>query len=402
MSDKSSVDILFKEHSFEEIETVRDNLASEIDKRTELLKSIVKEKYKDVVDTSDGIQSLKSNLSQIEKSITRLNKSISGFHKRIKEPNSTYGFESASNKLSSTDENQDDNDLKRLLQITTEIWDHFDTGNLKMSVKLYNEGMDLTNKCQDKYQSTPLYNDIKSNLVRSFVIIKNNLWYRIHSVESNQIGVIATCDDEELYDLSLLSSVEFLVETFRKDISDNSYQAQIRRYQQYSYFNTDTNAIDPEVSDLKPPSSGYLQIPKDISLELSAFLYNVCRAINTIAGFSLTRSSILSSLRMTMLKILDVYTSLLSSVKELNGGSKTRRSLQLYFDLKYVRLILNSSRNLNLINELDHQISSLMAKFEEMLDRVELYVISDAMHTNALNLSRSTIRLYGLLIPHLQ
>uniref|UniRef100_A0A6G1SGV7 Conserved oligomeric Golgi complex subunit 1 n=1 Tax=Aceria tosichella TaxID=561515 RepID=A0A6G1SGV7_9ACAR len=417
--DKSSVDILFREHSFEEIESVRDNLASEIDKRTELLKSIVKEKYKDVVDTSDGIQSLKSNLAQVEQSIARLDKSITNFHQRIKEPKFMHGagggggtnllelsagnYSHSSNKATTIDENQDDDtDLRQLLQMSAEIWDHFDSGNLKECVKLYNDAVNLMNKCQTRHASNPLFEDIKLNLNRSIVVIKNNLWYRVQSVEPNQIGVIASCDEEDLYKLSLQSSIEFLVEKLRKDISDNSYQAQIRRYQQYSYFNTDTNTIDLEVNDMKPPKSGYLQIPKDISLELSAFLFNVCRAINTIAGFSLTRSSILESLKMTMLKIIDVYTGLLALVNGLGGGSRTRRALQLYFDLKYVRVILNTSRDLSLIDELDSQISKLMASFEDMLDRVELYVMSDAMHTNALNLTHSTIRLYGLLIPYLQ
>jgi exonuclease VII small subunit len=408
---KSSVDILFKEHSFEEIESVRDNLASEIDKRTESLKSIVKENYKNVVGTSDGIQSLRSNITQVERSIARLDKSISSFHKRIKDSvkcgggiqlESTNQSHSDRKNSSLPDDKQDDNDLEQLLHMTAEIWDHFDLGNLKGSVKLYNDATNLLKQCQAKHDSNPLYKDIELNLTRSHEVIKNNLWYRIQSVESNQIGVIASCDDEDLYKLALQSSIEFLVKDLRESIADNSYQAQIRRYQEYSYFNTESNTIDKDVNDMKPPTSGYLQIPKDISLELSAFLFNICRAINTIAGFTLTRSSILESLKMTMLQIVDVYTGLLTLVDGIGGGSRTRRALQLYFDLKYVRVILNSSKNLKLIDELDSQISNLMASYENMLDRVELYVISDAMHTNALNLSRSTIRLYGLLIPYLQ
>lgn len=435
MAIKSSVDILFKEHSFEEIESVRDNLASEIEKRTELLKSIVKEKYRDVVETSDAIQSMKLNLNKLEQSIQHLDKSISNFYTNIEETKydkrTIVKIQSSRNTLGTDCTNQSafnvgaqnidsreaprktnednkatgDTTIKQLLVMLTEIWDHFETGNLKMSVKLYNDSMNLLEKCrpsQRDEKETVLFQDIESDLRGTRQMIKNFLWYKIQSAEKNTIGIIASSDEKDLYTLSLETSIEFLVDKLRRDISDISYQAQIRRYQEYSYFNTTTNMIDTEMDDMKPPSTDHVQIPRTISIELSAFLFDTCRAINTIAGFSLNRRSILDSLRMSLNQILNVYTELVEIMDKLSGGSKRRRALQLYFDLMYIRVILNSSKDFELIEELDTKISELMSKFEVMLDTIELYMVSEALHSNVLQLSTSTIRLYGLLVPDIQ
>lgn len=420
MSAKSTVDILFKEHSYEEIESVRDNLANEIEKRNELLKSIVKEKYRDVVETSDAIQSMKVNLTKLEQSMRHLDSSVANFYKRIEETNK-YSQQSArkvesgrgghdASVLTSflqddTIDSCDNQDIQQVLSKLTELWDHLDSGNLKLSVKLYHDCVVILGKCRNSeraQQESIVLENLDTKLRRAEEMIKNFLWHKIQSVETNQICIIADNNEKELYSWSLRSSIEFLVKKLREDISDVTYPAQIRRYQQYSHFNTSTNTVDNEVNDIKPPSSDYVQIPKEISLELSAFLFATCRVLNTIAGFSLTRSSIIDSLKVTVLQILNVYTDLVAIIDTLSSGSKRRRAMQLYFDLMYVRVLLNTSKDLELIEDLDPKISELMSKFEQMLDTIELYVVSDALHTNVLHLSKSTIRLYGLLVPHLQ
>lgn len=398
----TSVESLFKEHSFEEIESIRDHLASEIEKRTELLKSIVKEKYHDVVETSGAIQSMKLNLKKVDQSIHRLDKSIADFYERIREPKiiqkNVPSVNDKEDELSSV--------ISKLLQSSSDIWEHFDAGNLKMSVRLYNDSVSLLETSRNNSnlpsQHKMVLDNLGTSLERARQIIKNYLWHRIQSAEPNQVGVIAGSEESDLYQLSLHSSIEFLVERFRKDISDTSYQAQIRRYQPYSYFNTQTNQIDLEVNDLKPPSTSYVQIPKSISIELSMFLYEVCQVINTIAGFSLTRTSILDSLKTTIGHTLEVYRSLVLLVSELKGETRRKRALQLYFDLTYVRLLLNTSKHIELVEELDPRVSELADEFEKMLDSIELYMVSEALHNNALSLGRSRMRLYGLLTPYLQ
>lgn len=408
---------LFKEHSFEEIESVRDNLATEIDKRTELLKSIVKEKYHDVVETSDAIHSMKLNLNKVEQSIHALDKNISSFYARIREPTVQKNQFQHVQSGTSTDPNINRNIktsqepecpsdiIDKLVQSNSDMWDHFDAGNLKMSVKAHKRSLKFLEDARNDTSLTDkasVLDSIETNLNRAREMMKNYLWYRIKSAEPNQIGVIAGGDESDLFRLGLCSSVDFLVEKFLKDITDMSYQAQIRRYQPSSYFNTQTSQIDPEVNDLKPPSTGYVQIPKSVSTELSTFLYEVCRVINTIAGFSLNRYSITESLRITIEQIMKVYSDLAGLVDELKSETKRRRALQLYFDMTYIRVLLNTSKHMQLVEDLDPKISTLTNKFEFMLDPIELYMISEALHNNVLNLSQSTMRLYGLLIPYLQ
>ena len=406
MSNGGSVEALFKEHSFEEIESVRDNLAGEIEKRTELLKSIVKEKYHDVVETSDAIQSMKINLTKVEQSIHNLDRSILEFYTSVNKPKPARPVRNSSNDDIS-DQKSQSNFIKNILQMSAQVWEYFDNDNIRMSVKQYNDLMEVL-KTQRPTNLTPeqeiVLKNIETDVKRSKGMIKNQLLHKIESAEVNQIGVIMDDSDEdgELYELGLNSSMEILVDKFKKSISDTSYQAQIRRYQPCSYFNSQTNRIDPEINDLCPPATGYVQIPRHISVELSTFLYEVCRVINTIAGFSLIRVCILKSLRIVIEQIVAVFIDLLPILQDYRSDSRRKRALQLYFDLTYIRVLLNSSRDVGLIEELDPGLSKLAGEFEAMLDPIELYMVSEALHESALKLSLSTVRLYGLLVPHLQ
>lgn len=413
-----SIETLFKEHSLEEIESVKENLAVEIGKRTDQLKSIVKEKYRDIVETSDAIQSMKVSLKDIEQSLWSLDKSITEFYTRIKEPEIELStqpklFQEANITkpsdpiLESKDKNQDANEstiLGKLVDNLSEIWNYFDSGNLKHSVRLLNESLRIVDNKKDRFSDKDRkeLNSIKESLTRFEDMIKNNILHKIQIAAPDQIGIIAESDDEDLYELSLKCSIEFLVNNFRRDITDISYYAQIRRYQQCSYFDSQTNEIISKSSAEIKSNSSYVQIPKYTSPELNTFLYKVCRVINTIAGFNLNRSSIVDSLNKTIECALKVYEDLIPMVSDLKSESKRKRALQLYFDLLYLRILLNQSKNTDLIESLDPKITELALQYELMLDSIELYMISSALHTNVMNLSQSTIRLHGLLIPHLQ
>jgi len=428
-SEPSGVDILFKEHSFEEIESVRDNLAHEIDKRTELLKSIVKEKYKDVVETSDAVQSMKQSLNQVESSIKNLDKTISEFYER----SLLTSREQITNRSLSIDNSTDSNNAKRpsedriptlianLSRMNADLWEQFDSGSLKDSVKIYREAVKMLQNHHELCQSLNsddlvdvkrqmLISKLGKILARTEKIIKNRLWSKIQSAEPTQIGIIDSgveeeSDDDELFKLSLESSIEFLVEKFERDSLDTSYQAQIRRHQPSAFFNSKTNEIEAQLDEFSSPSATgcYIRIPKYTSIELSCFLHEMSRVINTISGFYLSKLCIREGLRITIQQIVRIYSILLTKIEtDLKAESRRRRAMQIYFDLMYVRVLLNSSKDIELIEELDPQVSELAGKYELLLDSIELYMVSDAMHANVLQLSHSTIRLYGLLIPNLQ
>lgn len=412
MTKDDSYESLFKEHSFEEIESVKDNLASEIDKRTELLKSIVKEKYRDIVETSDAIKSMKLNLTEIEQSFLSLDKCISEFYVKLKEPNVVESkrdnlLQSSSSVSSKPPQESDRNHtssnlVKRLISLSDGIWESYDSGNLKLSVKLLNESIRLFDEAQEEkfnHNDQVIMDNLRLTCDRTREMIRKSLWHKIQTAAPDQVGIIAGSDQEDLYKLSLNSSIHFLVDKLRRGLSDTGFHASIKGYLPPSYFNSQTNEIEQE-SNLNPQVS-YVQIPKMISSDLSEFLYGVCSVINTIAGFNLSRSSIVDSLRITIEHSLDVYTQIVPSVELLKAETKRRRAVQMYYDLLYLRILLNTSKNVNLIEKFDPKVTEVINRYEKMLDSIELYTISAALHSNVVSLSKSTIRLYGLLIPHL-
>lgn len=395
----------------DELETLRDNLAKDIEERTELLKSIVKDKYRDISEASEAIQSMKLNLKDVEKSLWSLDRGISEFYTKIKRPNEVSVQLKNEKPLCQSKreepEVKEGETIMKLTHLYSEIWQNFDSGNLERAVQTLNEAKDMLESNKDRLvnEEKKVARDMAVTLTRAEEMIKNSLWHRVQFAEADQIGIIAGSDQEELYQLSLKSSLEYLVEKLQKDLLDTSSDAQLRRRQTQSYFNTETNEIDDNFTDSNRPNStavGYVQIPKLISPELGAFLYGVCKVINTIAGFNLDRSSIVGNLRMTIEHILQVYESALARVDLLKAGTKRKRALQLYYDLLYVRILLNTSKNIDLLEKLDPKLNELASKYELMLDSIELYMISSALHTNVVKLSQRTIRLYGLLIPHLE
>lgn len=415
MTRDTSIESLLKEHSFEEVESVRDNLASEIGKKTEQLKSIVKEKYRDIVEASDAIHSMKLNLKQVEKSLWSLDKNITEFYSRVKEP-STVSVEVISVQSEHTLSEKsgrnpakaysqvDDVDIKSLFRHITSMWEKFDSGDLKEGVSHLNESQYILDQMKSE-KSTDDSVDLRNlemTVNRAAEMIKNSLWLRIQSAAPDQIGIICGSDQRDLYQLSLRSSIGFLVNNLIKDVSDMSYHAQIRRYQPCAYFNSETSQVEPDNQSAEASATSLIQLPKSVSPELDAYLYGVCKVVNTIAGFDLNRSSIVDSLKITITHILTAYSQAAPLVSNLRGETKRKRALQLYFDLLYVRILLNTSKCIDLIEEIDPKLIIISNQFELMLDSIELYMISAALHSNVMNASNSTIRLYGLLIPHLQ
>lgn len=411
-SENSSLESLFKEHSFEEIEALRDNLAEEIAKRTELLKSIVKEKYVDIIETSDAIKSMKLNLETIEKSFWNLNENITSFGKRIMENPMHINSETKPQYSSEYDAGHEKNVpqnssyvVKRLLDSVDSVWDNFDSNNLAMSLKLLNESeafFEENRNLLERDHQTHVMGNLKVLLSRTREMISNQLWHKIQTASSDQIGAIADGDQEDMFKLSLNTSMKFLTNCLRKGLLDMSLQSQIRRYQRHSYYDKQSNKIDDSIDDLKASSGSFIQIPRQISPELNQFLYDICKVINTIAGFNLNRSSILYSLQSTIEQVIDIYTSLVPILNDSKIEIRRKRALQLYFDLLFLKLLLNNSKNVPLIETQDPKLDSLVTEFEKMLDPIEFFSIYEALHSNVIELNQSNIRLYGLLIPYLQ
>lgn len=412
MAKAIDLETLFKKHSLDEIESLRDNLAQDIEKKTELLKSAVKEKYRDIVETSDAIHSMKDNIEHVSLSLRSLDENITSFYTKIRNPkNATtettktsaqQKLESDGDKDGSIDSNTES--VNQLLQNYADIWDHFDSGRLNASVKLLNESLDLMKTIDRSFlprQSLSTIEGVELSLQRSEEMIRNYLWFRIENAEPDQIGLIAASAHQELYELSLKSSMQFIAEPLKQSLSDTSYQGQIRRFQPHSYIDKQTNQLNPEIDDLNAASGNFIQIPKLISPELNTFLCEVCRIVKTIAGFNLNRNTIVETLEKTLNHAIEIYSQIEPLIASLRPEMRRKRALQLYFDLLYLKLLLNESKSIELIERVDSRLIQLTGQFESMLDPVELYTISPAVHSNVMQLSQSTTRVYGLLTPHL-
>lgn len=407
MADETDIDSLFREHSLKEIEAVRDNLASEIQKKTELLKSIVKEKYRDIVETSDAIKLMKLNLMQVEKSLWNLGENITDFYSKVRE--SQQNGSSRKNSLEHDEKPavasfcQEDQIAEDLVEKMSSMWCSFDSGDLKNAVTHLNDLTTMVefNRVVIDNSCNPILKNLEMTSLRAKTMIKNHLWHKIKTAAPDQICIIGGSDQIELYNLSLSCSLEFSVHKLLKSLSDLSYHAQIRRYLPQAYFNRQTNQVEACPTDPKLVNASHVAIPRQVSPELSAFMFEVCEMINKIAGFNLNRDSIVHSLKMTIEQILLVYSRVAPLVDDLKGETKRKRALQLHYDLLFVRILLNTSKEVELIERYDPEVDELSRKYELMLDSIEYYVISSALHENVKALSRSTARLYGLLIPHL-
>lgn len=406
MANDSNINSLFKEHSLKEIESLRDNLASEIQKKTDLLKSIVKEKYRDIVETSDAIKSMKLNLKQVEQSLWNLDKNVSDFYIKVRDPQET------SRKNSSDDDGkpvrsttrEEDQAAQKLIKAMSNMWSCLDSGDLREAVFHLDELSNLVETYKDLIANSQcsLLKNLEVSSQRAKVMMKNHLWHKVRTATADQICIIGGSNNPELYYLSLSCSLEFPAEKLQQSLSDMSYHAQIKRYQLPAHYNSQTNQVEPYPTDPKLITAAHVPIPRQISPELSAYLFEVCDIINKIAGFNLNRSSIVHSLGKIIEQLVEVYTKIAPQVDEvLKGETKRRRALQLHYDLLFLRILLNSSKDVGLIERLDPEISDLCRKYELMLDSIEYYSISSALHENVLALSQSTMRLYGLLIPHL-
>lgn len=421
--DKQSIDKLFEQLSFEEIESIKDNLGDEIDKKTNQLKTIVKEKYCDIVEASDAIQSMKLNLTKTEESIWKLDEAISSFYKQFQTKQSDQQDSECDEKPKDRLGNGLSCGLAGILMYDNfhEIWDKFDEGDIKGSSMKLLECENIVKRNGHRIFDIDDDEDLleyQITLYKAKQMIKNHISCSIQEAKPDQISIFGSSalSDREFFQLCLESAIQLLSSELAEQLSDTSPKSRIRRYQEQSYFNRQTNIIDDNM-DLSVISSQFnsthITIPKLISPELSNFLYQACKSVNTIAGYHLDRDSIGISLEMTLREACKAYENVHSNDdknREKTTSSTTttttsaassslslNRYLQFYYDILYLKSLLGHSKNINIIEKMAPEISRLASKFEKLLDPVELIMISESLHDNVVKLRKSTARLYALL-----
>lgn len=430
---KSSSDVpLLQEHSVEEIQLVKDNLAEEIKKKTEELKTIVKNKYHDLVEAGEPIRAMKSKLQEVERSIWTLDNHINLFYSQINESAERLKLEQQQ-QHDAIDNQVDDVqcitnvknafiDLESIYNKYHEIWDYFDSGDLKSSLATLDQCYSMlttyrlqqmqSNSTNSVLSSSSSLQDQESlkkleiSLGRAKEIMKNQLNLMIQDAPPDQIGILVSdaTEDRDLFLLSLTSCVDLLSQRLAESLATDEKLSSKRS----PSIITQTIHLPRPVperartvddqdnrSNIDISSSPYQSIPEFLSLELSDFLFQVCKSMNTIAGYQLDQDSIGLSLELTLTGASKVYKTIIDRLDSSESGRT--RGLQLYFDLLYLKLLLSHCKDIILIEKLDPPLSEMATKLEELLDPIEFCIISDSLRSNVLRLYDSTKRLHGLI-----
>lgn len=206
MPTEANIDNLFANHTLAEIEKVRHDLGIEVEKKTEQIKSIVKEKYKEIVGATDATKEMKNILRRVEESIGNLDKSIYDYRESLDGVTRQHVQQQMSSNTDTSDAgpsdtdqdaigqakkellNDFDSDCKRLFDYPSLIWQKFDNGDLKDSVTLLQQANELIDKLSiDTPESRkPTLSRLQKIIARTKEMLVNKLCYIIEVAPPDQ------------------------------------------------------------------------------------------------------------------------------------------------------------------------------------------------------------------------
>lgn len=123
------------------------------------------------------------------------------------------------------------------------------------------------------------------------------------------------------------------------------------------------------------PIASTIRVPSQISLSLNSFLYKICRSLNTSIPHTLARN-------VTVLLTEEIVAKLIENYQRLSSDdfvqSNQNMSLQCFFDVKFIGLVLVTREN-KLANE---KLQSLFGLFKAKIDPFDLELFHDYILTN--------------------
>lgn len=131
------------------------------------------------------------------------------------------------------------------------------------------------------------------------------------------------------------------------------------------------------------PISSTIRVPSQISLSLDSFLYKICRSLNISVPHTLAR-------HITMLLTEEIVGKLIETYQHLSDDdfvrSNQNMSLQCFFDLKFIGLVLVTREN-KFWNE---KLQSLCALYKANIDPFDFELFHNYISTNV---KRTAVRM---------
>lgn len=144
----------------------------------------------------------------------------------------------------------------------------------------------------------------------------------------------------------------------------------------------DTISIE-EKDEQDNPISSNIRVPSQISLSLSSFLYKICRSLNTSVPHTLAR-------HVTILLTENIVERLIETYKRLSNDdfvhSNQNMSLQCFFDLKFIGLVLVTREN----KHLSEKLQTLSGFFKANIDPFDFELFHNYILTNV---KRAAVRM---------
>lgn len=131
------------------------------------------------------------------------------------------------------------------------------------------------------------------------------------------------------------------------------------------------------------PISSTIRVPSQISLSLDSFFYKICRSLNTSVPHTLAQ-------HITILLTEEIVGKLIATYQRLSDDdfvrSNQNMSLQCFFDLKFIGLVLVAREN-KFSNE---KLQSLCALFKANIDPFDFELFHNYVLTNV---KRTAVRM---------
>lgn len=131
------------------------------------------------------------------------------------------------------------------------------------------------------------------------------------------------------------------------------------------------------------PISSSIRVPSQISLSLNAFLYKICRSLNTSVPHTLAR-------HITVMLTEEIVEKLIETFQRLSNDDFVRSnqnfSLQCFFDLKFIGLVLVTREN-KISNE---KLQTVCGLFKANIDPFDFELFHNYILTNV---KRTAVRM---------
>lgn len=135
------------------------------------------------------------------------------------------------------------------------------------------------------------------------------------------------------------------------------------------------------------PISSTIRVPSQISLSLNSFLYKICRSLNTGIPHTLARQITILLTEEIVGKLIETYDRL---SKDDFVRSNQNMSLQCFFDLKFIGLVLVTREN-KFSNE---KLQTLCGLFKSNIDPFDFELFHNYILTNV---KRTAVRMHVIL-----